>query len=339
VCGTRVPARPVAVHSLCGTSRQTPGMSQDPAPWREAWERALYGPAGFWLREAPRDHFRTSVTASPLLAGAVRRLAGRVDEALGRPDPFDVVDLGAGRAELLLALPDVPARWRLTAVERAPDPGVGVLWRHAVPPVTGLLLAHELLDSVPLDVVRDGRLVVVDEAGSEAAGPDATAEALDWVARWWPAPGRAEVGRSRDRTWAAAVAAVGRGLAVAVDYGHDRATRRPTLTGYRAGRQVPPVPDGSCDLTAHVALDSAAAATGSRLLRQREVLQDLGVSGAVPPWCGDAAAYAAALQQASQARSLLDPAGPGGFGWLVRAVGVPDPLAAVAGPRPATMPA
>jgi len=95
-------------------------------PWRQAWDDALYGADGFFVREAPRDHFRTSVTASPLFAAALRRLAARVDDALGRPDPFDVVDLGAGRAELLQALPDVPARWRLTAVERAPDPGVGV---------------------------------------------------------------------------------------------------------------------------------------------------------------------------------------------------------------------
>jgi SAM-dependent MidA family methyltransferase len=312
-------------------------VSEQPVPWREAWERALYGPAGFWLRQAPRDHFRTSVTASPLLAVAVRRLAGRVDDAMGRPDPFDVVDLGAGRAELLLALPDVPPRWRLAAVERAPDPGVGVTWRASVPPVSGLLIAHELLDAVPLDVVRGRRLVLVDGAGAESVGPEAPAEARDWIGRWWPAAGRAEVGLTRDRAWAAAVAAVRRGAAVAVDYGHERTARRPTLTGYRSGRQVPPVPDGSCDLTAHVALDSAAAATGSRLLRQREVLQALGVSGAVPAWAGDAPAYAAALQQASQARTLLDPAGMGGFGWLVRAVGVPDPLAGVADAAPATM--
>ena len=29
------------------------------------------------------------------------RLAVLVDEALGRPDPFDLVDVGAGRGELL----------------------------------------------------------------------------------------------------------------------------------------------------------------------------------------------------------------------------------------------
>jgi SAM-dependent MidA family methyltransferase len=295
-------------------------------PWREAWERALYGPDGFSVREAPRDHFRTSVTATPLFAAAVRRLAGLVDDALGRPDRFDVVDVGAGRGELLLGLPDVPPRWRLTAVERAPDPAVGLRWVEQVPSTTGLLLAHELLDVVPLDVVEDDRLVLVDGTGVEALGPPAPPEVLAWARRWWPGGGRVECGLSRDLAWTAAVSRVRRGLAVAVDYGHVADVRRPTLTGYRAGRHVPPVPDGSCDLTAHVALDSCAAATGSRLLRQRNALRLLGVDGSLRVWDGNGAAYAAALQEASQAASLLDPAGLGGFGWLVRAVGVCDPL-------------
>lgn len=307
-------------------------------PWREAWEDALYGPGGFFVRAAPQDHFRTSVT-SPVFAAAVRELAGRVDDALGRPDPFDVVDLGAGRAELLQALPEVPARWRLTAVERAPDPGAGVRWRADVPPLTGLLLANEWLDDVPLDVVEDGRLVLVDRAGTEAPGPPAGGDLLRWADRWWPGGGRVEVGLSRDRAWADAVGRVERGLAVAVDYGHllrppgrtsgprlrADAGRRPTLTGYRAGRQVPPVPDGSCDLTAHVALDSCAAATGARLLDQRSALRALGVDAALPAW-GDG--YATALQRATSAATLLDPGGLGGFGWLVCAIGVPATMPA-----------
>jgi SAM-dependent MidA family methyltransferase len=304
-------------------------------PWRQAWESALYGPAGFYRREAPRDHFRTSVTASPLLAGAVRVLAAGVDDALGRPDPFDVVDVGAGRGELLHALPDVPARWRLTAVERAPDPGTGLRWLARVPATTGLLLAHELLDVVPLDVVQDGRLVLVAPDGAELPGPAADPEVLAWTRRWWPGAGRVECGLARDAAWAALVARVRRGAAVAVDYGHvlrppgpGLGGRRPTLTGYRAGRSVRPVPDGSCDLTAHVALDSCAAATGAVLRRQHEVLRGLGLDGAVPAWTGEGTGYAAALQHASQAAALLDPAGLGGFGWLVQPVGVPDPLAA-----------
>lgn len=286
----------------------------DVRSWSEAWSDALYGPDGFFRREVPGDHFRTNV-AVPLFAPAVRRLAGLVDDALGRPDPFDMVDVGAGRGELLSALPDVPARWRLTGVELA-DADVPFGWTREIPVLTGLLLANEWLDNVPLDVVEDGRLVLVSEAGESPGAPLTSA----WAQRWWPEGGRVEVGASRDLAWAAAVARVRRGLAVAVDYGHLSGDRRPTLTGYRDGRQVLPVPDGSCDLTAHVAWDAVAAATGSLLVTQREALTALEVSSTLPP--ADDPAYARGLERASQARELLDPAGLGGFGWLLRAVDV-----------------
>jgi len=299
---------------------------------------ALYGSGGFFLRSAPAAHFRTSVTASPVFAHAVRRLAGMVDDALGRPDPFDVVDVGAGRGELLSALADVPSRWRLTGVDLAPGPP-GLTWTARVPQVEGLLLANEWLDDVPLAVLFDGRVVEVLPDGTESLGGPASHAELAWAARWWPQGRRVEVGRSRDLAWAAAVGQVRRGLAVAVDYGHllgDRADfgdRRPTLTGYRDGRQVPPLPDGSCDLTAHVALDAVAAATGGRVARQRDVLPLLGVD-ATPPSRAlslvDPRGYLALLQAASQAAELLDRRTLGSFGWVVNPVGITDPLL----PRP-----
>src|SRR6185295_18698498 len=93
--------------------------------WREAWTAAAYGPGGFYTRgEAPADHFRTSVHASPLFAEAVGTLLDRVDAALGRPDRLDLVDVGAGRGELLdaVAAADRPyrRRLRLLAVEVGP---------------------------------------------------------------------------------------------------------------------------------------------------------------------------------------------------------------------------
>ncbi len=304
-------------------------------PWREAVERALYGPDGFFVRESPARHFRTSVTATPVYASAVRELAARVDDMLGRPDPFDVVDLGAGGGELLQALPDVPGRWRLTAVERSPDRGAGLRWTADVPEVEGLLFANEWLDAVPLDVLFDARVVEVAVDGTERLGGPAPDELLDWAARWWPQGRRVEVGLTRDRAWAAAVARVRRGLAVAADYGHvlgdrsDLGDRRPTLTGYRDGRQVHPVPDGSCDITAHVALDACRAATGGRLLLQRQALPALGVDPTPPDRSlatADPRGYLARLQAASGAAELLDRRGLGSFGWLVVPVGVPDPF-------------
>ena len=294
-------------------------------PWGQAMDRALYGPDGFYRREEPAAHFATS-TGLPGFAAAVRELADRVDVAMGKPGAFDVVDLGAGGGELLAGLGRVPARWRLTAVDVRGRPAGAhdrVHWRADLPTVTGLLIANEWLDTIPLDLVSAGHLVEVSPAGGERQGQRAPAAALAWCRRWWPEGNRAEVGLSRDRAWATAVAAVTRGLAVAVDYGHLVATRRPTLTGYRAGRQVAPAPDGSCDLTAHVALDSCAEATGSRLMSQHAALRALGVTAALPR---AGPGFAAGLQRASEAIRLLDLAGLGGFGWLVRPVGIADPL-------------
>lgn len=309
-------------------------------PWRQAWSDALYGDGGFFLREAPAAHFRTSATASPVFATAVRRLAGRVDDALGHPDPFDVVDVGAGRGELLNALPDIPARWRLTGVDLGPDPGTGPAWRTDVPALEGLLFSNEWLDDVPLDVVFDGRLVEVSSDGEEELGGPAPPEALAWASRWWPQGRRVEVGLERDQAWVAAVGQVRRGLAVAVDYGHvlgDRSTwgdRRPTLTGWRAGRPVHPIPDGSRDVTAHVALDALAHASGGRLLSQQEALLTLGIRSDPPPKelsKTDPRGYLAQLAEAASAAELLDRRGLGAYGWVVVPVGIDDPLVGSAG--------
>jgi SAM-dependent MidA family methyltransferase len=119
---------------------------------------------------------------------------------------------------------------------------------------------------------------------------------------------------------------------VAVDYQHERADRPPagSLVGYRAGRVVPALPDGTCDVTAHVALDAVArageAAGAARTLvpRLRYVIRRLGVTAGRPDPSSardDPAAYLARLALAGQAAELLDPAGLGGFGWLLQSRG------------------
>lgn len=336
--------------------------------WRAAMAEALFGPVGFYRRGgAPGRHFRTAVTAGPSLSVALRRLAISVDDALGRPAPFDVVDMGAGDGELLAGLLaiGVPARWRLTAVEVAPRPErlpTPIRWRAAMPAaVTGLLFANEWLDTVPVDVVEQTpagpRLVLVGPGGQEALGAAPEPADLAWLTRWWPLStgNRAEVGRPRDVAWAAVVARVERGLAIAVDYEHERSARPPggTLTGYRAGRVVAPVPDGSCDITAAVALDSAAAAattsgrvTGTCRCAQRVALRSLGVDGRRPALelaSSDPTGYLHALAAAGAAAELTDPDGLGGFGWLVQSVGIPLPapwatVADAAQARPSTHP-
>ncbi|MDI5969700.1 SAM-dependent methyltransferase [Streptomyces sp. SL13] len=339
------------------TAEQDPRDPGGWTRWRAAAERALYGPGGFFVRPddptGPAGHFRTSVHASPLYAAAVARLLLAVDEELGRPAQLAFVDVGAGRGELVTAVrsllpPGVADRLRAHAVERAPrpaalDPAIG--WTAEIPRgLSGLLFANEWLDNVCVEVAQtdeDGvpRYVETRADGEERLGAPVTGPDADWLARWWPSAGRpgdrAEIGRPRDEAWAAAAGALERGLAVAADYAHRAADRPPfgTLTGYRAGARTPPVPDGSCDLTAHVALDACAAAgpAGAVLLTQRAALRALGVDGARPALSlasSDPAGYVRALAAASQAAELTAPQGLGGFGWLAVPVkaGLPGSL-------------
>nr|WP_221378242.1 SAM-dependent methyltransferase [Actinoplanes polyasparticus] len=312
------------------------------AGWRVAMEAGLYGPGGFFVRagEGPGDHFRTSVHASPLFAGALLRLIERIDAALGRPKAFDLVDVGAGRGELLARLRSLlPERVHLTAVELAPRPPDlpdGIEWRADIPDhLVGLLIATEWLDNVPLDIADlddEGRLrkVLVEPAtGDESLGGLVDPADLFWLRRWWPQAGRAEIGWPRDAAWADAVGQVRRGCALAIDYGHRRAERPPmgTLTGFRAGRSVVPVPDGSCDVTAHVAMDAVAGAAGTPyvLVRQREALKALGVDGGRPPLDlarSDPAGYVRALAAAGAEGELIEPSGLGGHWWLLHSIGL-----------------
>ncbi|MFG2359611.1 SAM-dependent methyltransferase [Streptomyces sp. NPDC048521] len=355
------------------TARARPHEEPGPRGWRAAARTALYGPGGFYRRpEGPAGHFRTSVHASELFARGVARLLCRVDEALGRPAVLDFVDMGAGRGELvtgvLAALPaDVAARARGYAVELADRPGgldARITWLSEPPDaITGLLFANEWLDNVPVDVAEVDpagvpRLVLVARDGSERLGEAVTGAEADWLARWWPLPAeeglRAEIGLPRDRAWASAVDRVVRGLAVAVDYAHTVDTRPPfgTLTGFREGRETAPVPDGSCDITAHVALDACAAACttralpgmpststsaartpsrapadtaqrlaeaartlpAARLLTQRAALRALDIAGARPPLALASTDPAAYVRALASAGEAAELIAPGGLG-------------------------
>lgn len=316
-------------------------------------QRALYGPDGFYRRgERPAAHFRTSVHVHRF-APALARLARAVDAALGHPPRLDLVDVGAGSGELLAGIvaavaPPLAGRLRPIAVEVAPrPPGLtpAIEWRDDLPgEVTGMVVANEWLDNVPLDVVEltagGPRLMAVDpRTGAETPGPAPAADDARWLERWWPLrePGdRAEVGRPRCLAWTSVIERLRGGLALAVDYAHERAARPPygTLTGYRDGRCVPPVPDGSCDITAHVALDAcadagrSAGATATLVTTQRAALRALGLCGERPPLDlarTDPRGYLRALGAAGEDAELTDPSGLGGFGWLVQTVGIPLP--------------
>jgi SAM-dependent MidA family methyltransferase len=324
------------------------GLDSGVPSWLSATESALYADTGFYRQaRTPARHFRTSVHIGLVFAEAVLRLLQEVDDALGRPARLDLVDVGAGGGELLegvarLAPAELSDRLRLTAVElalRPADSATGITWTSTLPhSITGLVFANEWLDNVPVEVVEqttDGPRLVDPYTDRTGGAPEAAD--LRWLDRWWPLDvgERAEVGRPRDEAWAGVLAALHRGVAVAADYAHRLPHRPPlgTLTGYRDGRQVDPVPDGSCDITAHVAIDACAeaglrcGATDTLLTTQREALRALGVRGGQPPIGTDPIRYLRDLQRASDEAELIDRAGLGGFDWLVQTAGVGVPAA------------
>ena len=194
-----------------------------------------------------------------------------------------------------------------------------------------LVVAHEWLDVVPCTVAQvdaDGapRVCLVDPAsGAETLGPALDEADGAWSRAHWPTttPGdRLEVGRSRDEAWADLVSRVESGTIVAVDYGHV-ASERPsggTLTAYRRGVQTQPVPDGTMDLTAHVAIDTLDA---DEVRRQRDELRDLGLRGRTPPHAlaaADPLGYLRALEWAGAEADLIRTGGFGDFWWAVKRV-------------------
>jgi len=311
--------------------------------WREATERALYGQTGFYRNNLGARHFRTSVEASSRFADAIL--------ALARAGQFEtIVDIGAGSGRMLAELRGNGLR--LIGVEVGPRPDglpPEIEWTDQLPDeLTGLVIANEWLDNVPVEVVEqtlDGpRCVLVDpETGEERLGDPPSDDDRAWLERWWPLSpgGRAEVGRSRDDAWAGVITRLEGGAAVAVDYTHERGARPPggTLAGYRDGQVVAPVPDGSCDITAHVALDAcaeAAGATSTLLTTQRDALRALGIRGERPPLelaRTDPRGYVRELRRASEEGELLDRNGLGAFGWLIQSTGgcLPEAFGATMG--------
>lgn len=318
-----------------------PGIAASSPSWEDAWHEALYGRRGFYRRpEGPAGHFATAVHGATgrQLAAALWALADRLGLA-------GIVDVGAGRGELVRQLSQLRPRAPVVGVDvvaAPPDlrrpgqwvvaPGGAVLpERERLGQLRNrLVVAHEWLDVVPCPVVQTDaagtvrRVRVEPDSGRQhRAEPVGEADG-EWLRRWWPlgGPGRtAEVGRSRDAAWAELVSRVAVGAVLAIDYGHRREQRPATgtLAGYRDGQRVAPVPDGRCDLTAHVAVDSLAH---DALLRQRDAVRQLLTSPRAERAiaAADPQRYLADLTGQAGFADLVAPGGFGDYWWVLACV-------------------
>ena len=144
---------------------------------------ALYHPEhGYYATRAPGagragSGFHTSPSLGPWFGRLFARAAEGMREALGRPDELTVVEVGAGRGDLAAATLETPSlegrlRWVIVEPfdaiegmqrERLGPLGDAVTWCHEldeVPPVSGCVLANEVLDNLPVHLL--------ERAGDEA---------------------------------------------------------------------------------------------------------------------------------------------------------------------------
>lgn len=145
-----------------------------PITFAEYMQQALYHPTyGYYINQVPGDgaHYATSPSVSPWFGRLVARELQRMWEALGRPDPFTVVEMGAGRADLAAGAIEAAGpmshalRWRFVeqfpAIEelqrqrlgRAADRAEWASEIGELSPATGCILANEVFDNFPVNLL------------------------------------------------------------------------------------------------------------------------------------------------------------------------------------------
>lgn len=289
----------------------------------EFMERALYDPEhGFYQSgQAGRrgGHFITSPEVGPLFGAVVARVLDRRWSELGQPDPFTVIDAGAGPGTLARTVAKAepgcaPAlRWinveRSAAGRAAHTIGDS---QAAMPggPITGVIVANELLDNLPLRLFDpDGNEIGDHRPNPETRLTPRQDQACVWLAQ--------------------ALSILNQGTVVVIDYmstTEEMATRPwpEWLRTYRGhGRGDDPwTAPGTQDITSEVALDQlAAVCPPTRVSTQAEWLRAHGieelVAEGVAAWRAGAAqgdlAAVAGRSRAIEAEALLDPSGLGGF--------------------------
>jgi SAM-dependent MidA family methyltransferase len=275
-------------------------------------EAALYDPAeGYFVRDAGgrRGDFATGPHLSPLFGALVARQVEDFWLLLDAPDPFSVIEVGAGDGALCgqvmdALLPPLRDAVRYIAVDRSPAaraalgrltgdrPGVSVAERldDVSPADAGCLLANELLDNLPFHWIRGSEHgpveLAVDARGDgfvlvEAGPPEPEVGRL--VPEGLALGAERAVGVEAIRFLDRAAAVVRHGYVWLIDYaaGGDAPT---PVHGYVEGAWTDRVLDdpGSRDITAGVDLDALAAHARERgwhvwgPVSQRDALLALG---------------------------------------------------------------
>ncbi|MCY3948420.1 MAG: SAM-dependent methyltransferase [Acidimicrobiaceae bacterium] len=320
-------------------------------------DEALYGASGFYTRGGQpgsrEADFATSVELGPLFARCVASYLDRTWNELGRPDPFVVVEGGAGRGTLCrqvlqhavecrrsmrYVMVERVDRQRTEALERVEALGADVPVKALADlppgPLVGVVLANELLDNLPFRVLErsangwrevhvslgDPSEVLKPAAADAAAMADALAPHAE--------PGARVPLQLKAAVWVRRVLRLlERGRLLVFDYGVPTTAElaaRPApewLRTYRSQRrgQDPLHHPGSTDITCDVAFDQLPP--GVTLTPQADWLTGAGIDDMTATarnlWqrsrANPTADSLAARTLLDQAAALTDPSGMGAF--------------------------
>ena len=280
---------------------------EGPITFADFMESALYDPKdGFYARSpiGAHGHFVTSPHISPAFGSLLARQLAECWENLGRPHPFWVIELGAGDGTLAKqviaasrAVEELGQALRYLAIERTPEQSEALraagietlasLTEKA--PLTGVVLANEVLDNVPFHRIRmrNGKLVEVlvgvdGDRLVEVEG-DPTRAALGALSAP-PREGEERGASPRSLAMIHEMASVlERGYAFFFDYGFLSGEPPGPVHSYMSHRVSADVLEdpGGRDVTAAVDLEAIASAAGGSLqvwgpVTQREALLALG---------------------------------------------------------------
>ncbi len=229
---------------------------EGPIPFRDFMETVLYHPQhGYYAHRlpfGPGGDYVTSPEVGPLFGVLVGRQLAQMWEIMGRPHPFQVVEVGAGRGTLARDLlswarrarPDLFAALRYALADRSQTmaaaqerllacAGLEVPATACLAPdsVEGCILSNELVDSFPVHRLfrRGGDLLEVyvtldGDSFREELGPPSTPAIEDYFRRLglWPGEGCYAEVNLEALDWMRRVGrALRRGFVLTFDYGYE----------------------------------------------------------------------------------------------------------------------
>lgn len=252
--------------------------ARGPMTFAEYMDACLYHPEhGYYSKvdQQPRRDYFTSVDVSPMFGRLLARQFREMWQQLGRPDPFWLVEAGAGTAALAKQILDCAAEslgefyaaLRYVAVERSAP-------RRAAQALTlaqhlksgrvacssdlpaeipqGCVFSNELLDAMPVHrvllengVLRELYVAPGDDGFHEQAGPPSSSALEEYFAEQGIVlqdQQQAEACLEACRWIEEVVGKLGRGFVLTIDYGHpaqelyDERHMRGTLLAYARHR-------------------------------------------------------------------------------------------------------